>query len=514
MTTLQQTPVITDDYIYDLLQYSPTAMQRRILEDNHKTQLVAGGFRGGKSRTASMKATLATLKFIAQHKDKAVGQVAWLVGETYEDTRAEFAHPDGSLLRDLQVFFGKSVRATSRVDPGYIRIPVPGEDGKSAGWFEIKTKSASDPASLGMESPVWIVLCEAAKTSYDTYLRLFSRVSEAQKRFPDFGWLHMEGTFEGSLGWYPALWKKWQSPSAQNEDNAISFSLPSHSNTVIYPKGEDDPGILRLKEQLPENVFAERHLGIPVPPSGRVHSPFSPPINVRTTKSDPSKPVFLGIDPGYSGQPSTYCVEVLQQEIIGEHEFTQWRLIDEIAINKHVMPGFTVKDVCDVAMGKYWWKNGSKHAVIDIAGARHADAQESNVETWRKLTGLLLRSERVNILPGIDRMDTCLKQDPISGEPGLIVDPRCKKFIAEMGAGPDPFDGETRAYMWATDKNNEVMGKVPADRYNDAIKAVTYLLVNVMGFATQNVERSTITVKSRRKSRRKRRREGDNVIIF
>lgn len=489
--------------LWDAFGYSPTPTQKEILDCQHKTILVAGGFRGGKSRTASVKGSVATVEFISLYGEQAVGQVAWLVGSEYEKCRAEFNHPDGSLLLDLQQIYGKSVKATggSRLERAEIRVPIAKDSNRNerAGDFIIKTKSASDETSLGMESPVWIILCEAAQVSYDTYTRLVSRVSEAQKRFPEFGWLHMEGTFEGSLGWYPAHWEKWQSPEQQRIDDAQSFSLPSHSNTHIYPGGENDPGILKLKQSLPEDKFAERHLGVPVPPAGRVHPTFTKK-NVRKLEYDPDLPLYIGIDPGYSGQPSTYCVEILQKHLIGDHEFVQWHLIDEIAINKQTMPNFTTKDVCDIAMNRYWWSNNQKHGVIDTAGKnRRADSVEgAETELWRNATGLILRNEFINILPGIARMDMSLKHDPISEEPGLLVDPVCQKFIAEMGAGPDPFTGETAVYMWSTDKNNEVMGKVPRDRFNDAIKAVTYLLVNVEGYGAGNGERIIRKVKRRR----------------
>lgn len=504
MVTAEKT-VLTREDTWNFLGYTPSEAQRVILEDRHKTKLVAGGFRGGKSRTASVDGTIATTEFIALYGEKAAGQVAWLVGAEYEKCRAEFNHPDGSLGVDLPRIF-PGTRVSKAINPGTIEVPVPKDDNpqERAGVFTIKTKSSDDPTSLGMESPVWIILCEAAQVTYDTYTRLLSRVSEAQKRFPEFGWLHMEGTFEGSLGWYPAHWERWQSVAAQEAEDAKSFSLPSHANTHIYPGGEQDEGILRLKASLPENLFMERHMGVPVPPSGRVHPTFNVRSHIRKVEYDPEKPVYIGIDPGYSGQPSTYCVMALQREYIGDHRFHQWRLFDEIAVNKQVMEGFTAKDVCDIAMGKYWWSNPQKHAVIDTAGAAHAGAQESNEETWRKVTGLVCRHEVVNILPGIDRMDTCLKIDPVSGEPGLIADPFCRKFIAEMGAGPDPFDeGKTNAYMWAKDKNNEVMGRVPQNRYNDAIKAITYLMVNTMGYAfSHSGDRKTIPVKRRRNRRR------------
>lgn len=491
MTTFA--PVLTRDDIWRALQYEPTPAQREILEDPHKTQLVAGGFRGGKSQTAGAKGALATVEFIALYGEVAAGKVAWLVGADYERCRAEFNYISEHLA---QIYPG--VKPTSRVDPGEIRVPVPGANGRVAGHFTIKTKSAADPTSLGMEGPVWIILCEAAHVSHDVFLRLLSRVSEARSKYPEFGFLHMEGTFEGSLGWYASLYTKWQGTAAQDEENARSFSLPSHSNTHLYPGGEDDPQILALKASLPENVFKERHLGVPVPPSGRVHSSFDPVVHVRKTAYNSDLPVYLGIDPGYSGQPSTYAVEVCQLHTL-ESGFQQWHVIDEITANKHSQPGFTAKDVVEMAMSRFWWKNEDKRAVIDTAGANHAGAQESNEEVWRKLSGLNLMHQPVNILPGIDRFDTCLKQDPITREPGLLIDPKCQLVISELGGQMNPFDGLQHVYQWMTNQQGEVVGKTPRDAYCDGIKALTYLFVNVMGFAYDNNARKTIRVRSRRR---------------
>ncbi len=495
---------LTRSAIFDILGYSPTPAQQEILDDRHLTQLVAGGYRGGKSRTASMKALLSTLEFVSRYRKRAAGQVAWLVAADYEATRAEFMHPDGSLSRDLERLW-PNVTFSSRLDPGEIRVPVPSVDGQTSdGVFTVRTKSAFDPTSLGMESPVWIVLCEAARVSQDVYHRLLSRCSEARRRFPGFGWLHMEGTFEGSLGWYATLWTRWQAAATQESEDARSFSLPSHSNTTLFPGGIDDPEIAALRKTLPEAKFMERHMGVPVPPSGRVHGAFSSGLHVRSVHYDSEQPVYIGIDPGYSGQPSTYAVEVCQLRKF-ESGHWQWQVIDEIAVNRHAMPGFTVADVCDMAVRRPWWRNPQKTGVIDVAGAAHAGAQESNAEVWRRRTGLVLQHEKVSILPGIDRFDSCLKVDEHLGEPGLVIDPACELLISELGGGPNPFDGQSHVYRWNTDRTGDVVGRVPRDEYCDGIKALTYLFVNVMGYAGSRrpgLDRpARISVKSRRRGR-------------
>lgn len=442
-----------------------------------------------------MKGLWATLEFIARYPDQAAGKVAWLVAQSYELTRAEFDYLKYDLMK---VWPGTD--STSRVDPGEIRVPVPG------GLFVIKTKSASDPRTLAMEAPVWVIVCEAAQVSVETFENLRGRVTEAKIRFQEFGWLFLEGTFEGSLGWYASQWTKWQSPAEQKLAKAKSYSLPAWSNTFLYPGGRDDPQIKAIERDTPEDLFSEKYGGVPVPPKGRVHKSFDPLVHVRSVQYDPSLPLYLGIDPGYSGQPSTYAVEAAQL-INFESGFQQWRIIDEIAVNKHAMPGFTVDDVCDIAMSRPWWKNDDKKGVIDVAGAAHAGAQESNVETWLKKTGMVLFNARLpksagasSIMTGIHRFDQTLKQDPVSREPGVLIDPRCRLLISELGGGPNPFDGQTHVYSWFMNQQGEVSGTTPKDEYCDGIKAFTYLDYHVRGaaYATHNDGRIRVKRRKRR----------------
>ena len=71
MTT--ETPSITRDHLLRAIKYSPTEMQADILDDFSRAQLIAGGWRGGKSQTAAIKAFIATMEFIALYPDEAAG---------------------------------------------------------------------------------------------------------------------------------------------------------------------------------------------------------------------------------------------------------------------------------------------------------------------------------------------------------------------------------------------------------------------------------------------------------
>ena len=488
MVLTESAITVTREDIWGLLGYEPTDSQRKILDSSRRQVQVLGGFRGGKSRTMSMMALLLTVQFIARYGDRAGGQVAWLVGQDYERCRAEWEHPDGSLSLDFAKL-GMLKWVSNTIDPGRMEIFVPGADKP----FTIRTKSAADPTSLGMESPIWIMIVEAAHVTHDVYERLYSRTSEARTRWGSpFGALLMSGTSEGAQGWYPAMYTAWQSPVIQDVLDVESFSLPSHSNVYIYPGGELNPEIMHLKETLPENVYRERPLGIPVPPSGLVHPAFDKNVHIRECEYDVNLPLWLGMDPGYSGQPSNYVVAVWQYQ--GE----QWRAIDEIWMNKFKNPNFTHEDMVHACQMKPWWKSVEKNmctAWIDVSAERHADANRPAVEIWRKHAGLTVLSKKVGLNAGIDRMDAMLKVNSFTGEPNAVLSPKCELGISEFGAGPNPQTGNLSPYQWPAKSDGTVTGTRPTDAHNDFIKASTYLFKNLLG-AVSVSPRTAKTIRS------------------
>lgn len=481
------------------LGYIPTEKQREILEDSHLSLLVYGGYRGGKSAVASIKGFSLTIQFFSDYYNRAGGQVAWLVGSNYEKVRGEFNY----LFEHFSKLFPGQVKQSNTINPGTIRIPTPcpnhppssglcTRECRSGGVFTIKTKSAEDPSSISAEAPVWIILAEAAHVSSEIYQRLSSRVSEARSRFPGYGMLMLEGTadtLDASLGWYAHLWKQGQQHEYQEARNFKSFSLPSSSNTFLYPGGEDDPELLARRAELTPERYSEWHLGVPVPPSGRVFTEFDPLIHLQRWRYDPDLPVYVGIDPGYSGQPSRYAVEACQKDAKG-----QWHAFDEIYV-QHM----TTVNVVEAAQQRYWWKNPDRTFVIDVAATAHAGAMEPSEQIWREKAHINLGHQKVAIMPGIDRFASMLRINPITQVPNMTIDPiTCPGLVAELGGGLDPISREPRVYSWMKNSQGETVGRTPHDRYCDAIKAVTYLMIAVIGYVDEkHVSKITKVVRMR-----------------
>ena len=244
--------------------------------------------------------------------------------------------------------------------------------------------------------------------------------------------------------------------------------MPTWTNSSIFPLGEHDPEILKMKEEHSEDWFNERVAGVPSPPTGLVHPSFDVNIHVRNVQFDPDEVVYLAVDPGYSRvTESAYAVEVCH--IING----QVRVFDEIFERELV-----VSDIIDLCRNRFWWKETLKVGVIDVAGTAHAGAMPSYTEIWLKEANINMLSQPVKIIDGIERMNSMLKADPLTLEPNLVIDPRCKGLISEFGGSANPFDGQIRVYKWNMNREGSIVGNVPRDKYNHGIKALKYLLVH------------------------------------
>lgn len=443
-------------FVYDKVGFKPTDGQKPIIACRKRFVLIAGGEQGGKSLTEEK------LGLARMWEDESPG-LYWLVAADYERTRAEFEYLAEDLAQ-LGVLARNGV--SKRIDPGHIVL---------ADGTRIETKSAKDPRTLAMKAPNGIIACEASQIDLETFERLRGRVA------PKRGWLIMGGTFETSLGWYPALFKAWKNGVGEEQ----SFSLASPSNIHLYPGGINDPEIQRLKRLSSDQYFMERIMGEPVPPKGLVFGEFRVDIHVRDIEWQPGLPVSLWMDPGYAG---AYAV-LATQEVNG-----QLQVFDEV-----YEEGLVTEEVIEVCQSRPWWRDDRLRegtSVIDIYGYQH-QAMTAPAEVWLKKTGLSLRAERVGVNDGIERMRSFLKPHPLTNEPKIVFSPKCRGILSEFGAQPNPFDGQTRAYRWKTDREGNIIGDAPEKKNDHGINAAIYGIVATYGYGHV---RTGNTIKVRRYS--------------
>lgn len=431
---------------WELLGWKPNEAQRPVLLCRKRQILLAGGEQAGKSVVAA--------KYLLGKIPEAPEKSRFgLVAADYERTRREFEYlvEDTIKLRLIKDY-------SKRVDPGFIELG----DGT-----KIVTLSAKDPRTIAMFAYHGIVICEASQVDLETYWKCLGRVA------PTRGWLLLVGTFESSLGWFPSLFTSWRMGYGDKQ----SFAMPTWSNTHIYPGGRNDPEILRIEAETPENFFLERFGAVPRPPWGLVFPEFSVEYHVQEVVWDPGLPMQIAIDPGYSGYYVVLAVQVVDGQV---------RVVDEV-----YQKGLTTEEIITVCGDRPWGKSWGKSIVggaIDVAGYQH-QAMAAPAEIWLARTGLVLKAERVRVADGTERLKSMLKISPLGKRPNLVVSPRCKGLLSELGVAPNPDDGQVRAYQWKTDRDGNLMGEEPEDKNNHSCKALIYWLVAEYGYLIDNQRR-------------------------
>ena len=434
MTTQASTNDIVE-YLFSKLDFYPTERQRPIVECRKRFILVAGGEQAGKSMVASKY-------LVSRFLETEDPGLYWLVAADYERTRAEFDY----LVQDFATL-GILAQVSKRVDPGRIVL---------ADGTRIETKSAKDPRTLAMRAPDGIIGCEASQLDIQTFYRMRGRCA------PKRGWMFLSGTFEGSLGWYPQMHTAWTIPTDEEE----SFSLPSYTNTHLYPGGLEDPEIQRLKRDSSDDFFMERIEGVPSPPEGLVFGEFRPNLHIADVKWSVGDPVHIWMDPGYAGAYAVMIVQIHDDVV---------HVIDEV-----YEKGLVTGEIIDICRSRPWWQD-VQYGVIDVAGYQH-QAMAAPAEIWMEETGLYMNSQKVAINDGTERLKSFLKPDPISRESKILINPKCSGVLSEFGASPNPFDGQTRAYRWKTDRDGNIVGNTPEDKNNHGVKALIYGIIDNYGY--------------------------------
>ena len=468
MVTAERASAVVDPWrlgeasavLMKMIGFEPTGEeQAAILRCRKRFKLVVGGGQAGKSLEASADFILHL--FEDMFKNPGVPLLYWLVAADYDRTKAEFGYIE-RFLRMVQP--GAIVEASKRVDPGYIEVRFQKEKQYR---IRVETKSGKDPRTLAMFAPHGIIGCEASQLDLDTYYKCQERLAGRS------GWLHLSGTYESSLGWYPGLAAAWRHGSQEEQ----SFILPSTTNKHFYPGGEQDPKILKLKKETSDEFFFERIMGIAAPPRGIVFGSFKPHIHIRECHYDPDLPVHISEDPGFA---HAHAVEMWQVHKGQIHVF------DEI-FERGVIP----EDIVDIAMKREWWRNPNKIFTSDPYYGAHQGGK-SGADVWLTKTGLVSRSEKVKVEEGVERLKSFLKVDPITGMPGIIIDPKCKGIGSELGAWPNPFDNQTRVYSYRLDSEGNIIGDAPEQKWNDGISALIYGIVDHFGLVNTGSNESFI----------------------
>lgn len=430
----------------NLFEITPTPLQFEI-EDwwkntDSRVMLVVGGERSGKSVTASRMAA----PCMRLPEDDFGEELYWIVGPDYYQCRPEFSYlrgmfERGEFIKELSVPASHSSPWTMTTKLGH----------------RIETRTSADIQKLASFSVSGAIMAEAAQQNYEVYLKLLGRVSETR------GFLILVGTLEEGLPWYEDLYRRWQGP---NILGARSFSMPTWSNTFVYPLGREDPAIVELAAETPEDLFMERYGAEPRRAHGVVIPEFAFDKHVRALELDEEVPVELWIDPG----KNVYAVLFVQCIGLYTH-----------VLDRVYAKGRIAQDVIPEVMGNKLFKHVDKEnaGVMDIAG-KQQHANISQMQLWKEMAGCSFRSQYLHEDITIEAIRYRLRSTNVHHEPLVYFNSHFTNAKDHSGHAMDVL-AEFELWRWPDRSWRQNEARRPTDRDNHALKALGYGLVDRYG---------------------------------
>lgn len=450
--------------------FIPTGTEQLdILDTTGNRIIVVGGEQAGKSYVGA--------QFLVERILEDGKGLYWLGGSKYSNTEREFEYALNTLTA-LGYVASKGTTTYSPERPSQITL----KDGTI-----IRTISAHDSQNITKFAPKGVLVCEASQISLESYKKFYARAVAGH------GWLFMSGTVERAEPWFPGVFRQYKSGIGGQR----AYNLPSWTNRFIYPGGEFDPLMQEMRAEFDVAFFEERFAAKIRPPAGLVFSnDFSVDFHVRD-ESDlhymAGYPGQIAIDYGTRAAYAVLFIQVLRVPPDFDQEVVC--VMDEIYVTNTM-----TEAVCDLTMGKMWWKD-VEHAVIDAAARDPHQAVTPPVQVWREKTTLSPTSRRVSVMDGIDRLRNFFAPFPHTLAPRLLISTKCAGLLSELGARPSPLTGRMQTYKWKTDEAGDIQGKAPMDQYNHSIKALTYWLIDRYGFVKTQREKVTRLRRHRRTRR-------------
>lgn len=431
--------------------YKPNRTQDPIVDDflsGRRIIMGTGGERSGKSFTFSAIGGLALCPRLDDDGEiDGSERRYWIVGPDYRSCRPEFAY-----IYDALTKLGAVAEFSMPKDENSPWSLV-------TSWgVRLETRTSSDTKKLASFTIHGAWMVEAGMQEEEAFRKLRGRVSETR------GWILMVGTLEETNPWYIDRMREWE---GANEYDARAYSLPTWSNTAIYPEGENDPEIVSLRETLPEDYFAFRYAAKPMRSSRLVVPEFDRVTHVAKdlVHDINGERVELTVDPGYH----SFAVAFVQP--VGDTLHILDAIYEKNAIVQEIVPRIKANPL---------WKyiTPERGGVIDVAGKQH-HANKSVVDIFRD-EGIILRSKKHSLSTSVLALRNRLRPRPVSGIPGIVFSSKIRSGYTTFGqrvlaTGPlSEFD------LW---KRSEVTGD--PDKLNcDFTKCLAYYILDKYGLTT------------------------------
>lgn len=384
MSTLSTTePIIDREVLFERIEYTPHSDEQwEIHNSTARFNVPCCGRRWGKSQSTGHKMT--EKMFVPE-------TVNWIVGPTYKLGEKEFrvVWDDFKKLGLLD----SCKKAYNKVQGNmFIRTP----------WNALcEVVSAEKQESLVGEGLSHVIMSEAAKHKMSTW-QMYIEPALSDKR----GTADFPSTPEG-FNWYRGLYDMGQHPDFPDY---MSWRFPTWTNKAIFPLGEDDPELMRIKSTVSEQYWLQEYAAEFTTFAGQIYPEFNEMVHVRPMKYNPAWRNYQAWDFGFTDPTVVLDIMVDQED------------------NVYVWREYQVS-------GKSTWEHGWIIKHRENPDGYHVDARFADprgadqIETLKMVIGWLY-SEPVPWAQGVEAIKRWLK--PQSGAPKLFIHPSCTHLIRQL----------------------------------------------------------------------------------
>lgn len=426
---------ISKDMLWPHLNYRPHAGQTLIHRSRTRNRVNAAGRRFGKSQVGGHELTPEA--FRAQMNKDLLQELGirmefWIVGPNYTDAEKEFRVIYNDLKRLKMPFDRPGTYNDAR--SGNMQISL------WEGAYLVQAKSAAHPESLVGEGLHGVIMAEAAKQKESVWTKY------VRPTLSDFkGWSLWNSTPEGKNHFY----ERWVDGQDPKNPDWESWKNPSWMNTFVFRGGASPEGLAALKDPT-LNMSRDQILALGIDEeivsmyydlgplmfaqevecsfteyTGRVYYDFDEEVHVKQLEYNPSRPVYVATDYGFTNPNVALFIQVDVFDniyILGEY-YMSHRTEDEFA-----------DDVLeDPKLGPLVRAATKLYPDPEDPGASATLANKWKVMPQAQTGGLI--KDRINLIRRWMKIQN--KHLPFNHpdrQPKLFIDRSCKHLIYEMDA--------------------------------------------------------------------------------
>lgn len=426
--------VFRKDIYFQETGYSPHPGQRVVHYDNHRHRVLVNGRRWGKTLCGAKEAECMT--FIKNFLGEP--QRGWIIGPEYSDCEKEYRVIYDS-LRKLGVD-QVSNRFVNNAESGNMHIATK--------WgFDLQCRSARHPESLVGEGLDFVLIVEGGRHRRKMWGD-YVRPALSDKR----GWSFTSGVPEGAseTSLLYSLFQRGQDPTKKTWS---SMTMPSWTNTIVFPGGRNDPEILEAKDDLTDDEFNRQYGAEFVDNIGRVMKEWDDDDHVADLEYNRKWPLYAAVDFGYTNDWVWLWIQTDEFNnvyVIGEHRFR-------------------LRDTEDIARVEF-----KDHPLTSKLVAIYPDpAAPDDAQILRRTldkptmvgTGGELKTRLAMIRSALKLRPAHLPDGHPDKKPQLFIDRSCDKLIWEMREG----------YRWPEkrgDQDTKNDSELPMDKDNHGPEAL------------------------------------------